>query len=162
MAWSQTGRFVVKTLNSSSGHHVTGVTLLGSTDTVNFTVEADGLHLGPVTKPTSVDNAFVFRLHMNGSAVGFVAWDLPDDRTPMVVPGSVCHLRWQSGGHADDHVAIDMWDGTTWVAVDIGLPNTGSFAWQVPMELPRGVPTLRISAVKEPWVQHVAAFPRRR
>jgi hypothetical protein len=162
MAWSGDGTFTVHSLNTSSGdgRRVTGVTLLGSNATVKFSVEANGMRLGPVAKPTNVQNAFVFRLHLDNSAVGFVAWDLPDERTPTIVAGGVCHLRWMSGGRGDELVAIELWTGVEWHVVESAVLNTGTYTWIVPEDLPSGEPTLRIRIVDEPFLQHVASFPK--
>lgn len=164
MAWSDDDTFVVLSLNSSSefGNRISSVSLLGGADTVTFSVEADGLHLGPVTRPAAVKHAFVFRLHLDGSAVGFVAWDLPHEESPTIIPGGVCHLRWMSGGTSDERLAIEMWTGTTWDVIDDAVPNTRAYTWHVPHDLPVGEPTLRIRAVDELSVQHVTSFPRRR
>lgn len=64
MAWSPSGRFVIKCLNSSSemGNRISSLSLLGgSSGQPAFKAQADGLHIGPVSKPGNVDHAFVFR-----------------------------------------------------------------------------------------------------
>ena len=162
MAWSDDGTFVVHSVNSTTGvgKHVSGVSLVGSTEKVSYTVGADGLHIGPVSQPSSVKHAFVFRAHLDGSRVGFVTWDLLDEQTPVIVPGAVCRLQWRSGGSVDDRVSIDVWTGTVWATVVDRIPNTGRYAWRVPDPLlVSGEPVLRIRVVDEPNLSHVASFP---
>eukprot|EP01047_Picozoa_sp_COSAG01_P025076 COSAG01_NODE_1570_length_9869_cov_360.007267_3_plen_46_part_00 len=44
------------------GKRISSLSLLGgSSGQPAFKVQADGLHIGPVSKPDNVDHAFVFR-----------------------------------------------------------------------------------------------------
>jgi hypothetical protein len=161
----------IKALNSSStyGKRVSSLALLGAPAgaQIPYRVLADGLHIGPVTKPAKVDHAFSFRLHLDGSVVGFVAFDRPDREQPTIRPGVRNTLRWLSGAGGDgSEVAIESWahNKGAWQpigtdqrpeGVSSGIPNTGSYEWETPQDIVAPL-LLRIRAVGESSeIEHV-------
>jgi hypothetical protein len=121
----------------------------------------------------------VFRVHLDGSNVGFLAWDLLDQGVAGVARGTQTTLRWKTGAPASDDnstttstVAIDRFvaseaDGSgKWVGVVAQMANTGSYLWDVPHTPDQakgawstGSVILRIRSVEEPDVEHVGSFP---
>ena len=160
MAWSSDGSFVIKSFNSTkgAGKRITSLSLLGSTEKVSFKLQPDGMHIAPLQKPQSPGPAYVFRAHLDDSAVGFLAWD----RNDPVQAGKRNTLRWLSGAAAGDGsaVAIERWTPAAgWEAVEDGarVPNSGSFVWAAPRELD-APPLLRVRALGrgEEGVEHIA------
>lgn len=182
MAWSADGMFLIKSLNSTTGgpgSRVTAVSVLGANASagfaqfstpVKFQLGSSGLRLGPVAKPVGVEHVFVFRIHLDGSTIGFLTWE-PLGTGFGGASASPLVIRWKSGGAAELRVSIEYWAidaaGTTaalapgWAAVARSTPNTGLFVWNRP-EVATQAPcplTLRITSIDEPWVQHVTSTP---
>lgn len=130
---------------------------------VPFQVKADGLHIGPVSKPSNVEHAFVFRIHLDGSQLGFLAFDRPDLQQPRVQAGENHTLRWLSGAPGVGNVSLEKWSHAAgaWQSITRSggcVPNTGSYLWRAPetVDLPL---LLRLSALAEPTVEHVVQMP---
>ena len=114
-------------------------------------------HIASLKKPQNVDHAFVFRAHLGGSKIGFLAWDRLDHP---IRPGRANTLRWLSGAKGKVEagpVAIEMWSAQGgWQAVAGGrsVVNSGAFEWAAPVGLTQA-PLLRVRALGEDGVEHI-------
>lgn len=172
LAWPQDGSFHIKSINTSVvdklGNKISSVSLVGAPDqTVDFSLQSDGLHIKSLQKPANVEHAFVFRIHMD-SEIGFVSWDRARrEDQPVIRPGFSSTLRWLSGSDntkdtADD-VNLERWVGAEgrWKPLNANgepLPNTGTYTWNVPPVLESPL-LLRITAAFEDGIEHIAQMP---
>ena len=132
-------------------------------------LQPDGLHIAALEKPSATAHpgpAYVFRVHLDGSTAGFVAWD----RQAPIVSGALNTLRWSSGAAAGSgsSVAIERWIPESalagrWAVVQGGetVSNGGlrsSFAWAAPAALAEAC-LLRVRVLGEKGLEHVAQMP---
>eukprot|EP00937_MAST-01D_sp_MAST-1D-sp2_P004147 g4147.t1 len=141
MAWQPGGQYVIATLNASApaARRVTDVALLqqGGGAAVKWSLEADGLHIGPVARPSSLQyGPLAFRLHLDGSKMGVLLWEV--HRGFDASPGGVTELHWRSGGDHSARVVIEVRSARgaargmeAWTRV-AAAPNSGRYAWHTP------------------------------
>lgn len=80
MAWSNDGAFQVQSLNSSAtlpggrATNITDVTLVGADGAtrVEWSRDADALHIKVGSKPVGLRCAYVFRVHLNGASTDII------------------------------------------------------------------------------------------
>lgn len=158
---------MIKSLNSTSGFgkKVSAVALVGSDgQKVSYSVQPDGLHIAALTKPTNVEHAFVFRVHLDGSKMGFVAFDRHDG--PGIRRGHSNTLKWLSGSGgggggapAKDEVVLELWSAerSAWQLIAV-TEDDGVYEWQTPKDVAAPL-LLRVRARHEDGIEHVVQLP---
>jgi alpha-L-fucosidase len=69
LGWSDSGQIVIHTLSPKglADRHVRAVGMLGSDESLDHQLSADGLHIKLPPKPAG-ENAYVFRIGLDGQA----------------------------------------------------------------------------------------------
>lgn len=109
--------------------------LLGSDESVSYTQDAAGLHIAALKKPTGGGkytvnpNAYTFRIHTGGSALGHLTWGVIKPQEAAVAAAAIASasslveggrresevaLKWSSGGSGAEMVVLEWAPSSTY------------------------------------------------